>query len=227
MGAIARKRRRIDVWWIDNDSGRVALMAAYLFTRTRDWGRATIRLLTPAHGTGDAERAALETMLDEARIDAEVLTMAEPTADDLVRACADATMLLLPMRVREGKIVDPFDGDMTELVVRLPMTAGILAGAPITLHTGLDTEIAARLGEAEDAADHSSARLRALERQLEDAEAVVAEIQDRPVTNNDSVLEELDEAERKLERVHRRTLSARVRVDAAQADLERLRGDLR
>ena len=227
LSTVRRRSRRIDVWWTDNDSGRLALMAAYLFTRTREWGRATIRLLTPVEGSGASERTALEEMLDDARIDAEVFIMETPTEDDLVSAAAESTMLLLPMRIREGTIVDPFGGQMTSLVVRLPMTAGIMAGAPISLETGPDTGMATRLAEAELDADHATARLRALEQQLKRAEADVAEIQDRPVTNNDTVLEELDEAERKLERVHRRTLSARVRVDSTQAALEALREQLR
>ena len=37
--------RRIDVWWFEDDSSRLALLLAYLMTRTDGWDDAAIRVL--------------------------------------------------------------------------------------------------------------------------------------------------------------------------------------
>ncbi|HZM00274.1 MAG TPA: amino acid permease, partial [Planctomycetota bacterium] len=38
-------RRRIDVWWTGDETGRLMLLLAYMMTRSDDWNGATIRLL--------------------------------------------------------------------------------------------------------------------------------------------------------------------------------------
>ena len=48
LAAVPASERRIDVWWTDDDASRMALLLAYLFTRTHDWERAQIRILGSA-----------------------------------------------------------------------------------------------------------------------------------------------------------------------------------
>ena len=45
LEAVPVRDRRIDVWWQDDDASRLALLSAYLFTRTPDWANATIRVV--------------------------------------------------------------------------------------------------------------------------------------------------------------------------------------
>ena len=53
------QERRIDVWWWEDGSSRLALLFAYLMTRSATWDEATIRLLAPAaEGTGREAREA-------------------------------------------------------------------------------------------------------------------------------------------------------------------------
>lgn len=211
--------RRIDVWWVDSDSGRLAVLAAYLCTRNPSWRSASIRLLISADGDAIAARSAVLTVLEEARIDADVEVFDRPSGDAVVSACADASLVLVPVRVRKGTILDPLGGDMLDLAQRLPMTAAILAGAPVQLHADPETGLAVRLADAEDAVAKARERLGKLERQLETAAARVEAL--RREGSGDG----LAAAEETLEEVRRRTLSARVRVDRTQAELDELLAD--
>lgn len=42
------EERRIDVWWWDDASSRLALLFAYLMKRTETWDQAALRLVAPA-----------------------------------------------------------------------------------------------------------------------------------------------------------------------------------
>ncbi len=218
---VAAKKRRIDVWWQGDGSSRLALLTAYLATRTPEWSRATIRLIVPVNAGENVEdaRSGAEAMLQEARLTATVFIFSQPSRRHLVETCADATLVLMPMRVRGEQIIDPFGGDMTELVSHLQMTGGILAGADIDLVAAPDSGEGAVLAAAEDASDEAAQRLRALEEQLESAELEVARLTN---SGDSGETDALLEAEVHLERTRRRTLSARSRADMARSVVDGL-----
>ncbi|MGD8415052.1 MAG: amino acid permease, partial [Candidatus Latescibacterota bacterium] len=67
-------RRRIDVWYRRDATGRLSLLLAYLMTRTPDWKDAEIRLIAPLpkNKTPAQEMEAnLQAMLNEVRIEAQ------------------------------------------------------------------------------------------------------------------------------------------------------------
>ena len=109
------KDRRIDVWWEDTDSGRLGLLAAYLVTREAEWRRASIRLIVDGGADPEAVRSELMAMLDQARIDAAVHVIESFSREAVVTAAEDAALVLIPMHLRRGSIVDPLDGDMIAL----------------------------------------------------------------------------------------------------------------
>ena len=220
LKAIRPENRRIDVWWEDDDSGRLALMAAYLCTRHDQWRKASIRLISGQ--TEDEDRApALRSMLEQARIDAEVVTITDPTRDVIVSACSDAALVLIPMRLRQGEIKDPMGGDMVELASRLPMTAALHAGAPILLNTDPESGLAEQIADAEEALDEARDRLRKLERSADTAQAEI----DRLSREDDP--EALVVAEDRHAAILRRVVSAKLRVERAQAEIETLLGQPR
>jgi hypothetical protein len=215
-----RKRRNITLWWEDDDSGRLALMTAYLCTRDPEWQHATIRLVADAGQDANTTKAHLESMLESARIDSEVVTIHQPTSLDIVGVCADATLVLMPMRLRRGELLDPFGRDMIDLAVRLPMTAAIHAGASIVLDTDPASGLAASLATAERSADEAHERLRKLEHQLDEVHAEVANLRNGVGAEPAHLEEAMAEAQDRFERIHRRTLSARARVERANADVQ-------
>ncbi len=209
------KDRRIDVWWEDTDSGRLGLLAAYLVTREAEWRRASIRLIVDGGADPEAVRSELMAMLDQARIDAAVHVIEGFSREAVVTAAEDAALVLIPMHLRRGSIVDPLDGDMIALATELPMTAAFHAGSPIVLDTDPSSGIAEEIVAAEQAANDAKERLRKLEEQLDTAHNEL-EVMDVGTATEAQIAE----AEETLERIHRRTLSARARVERTSAEAE-------
>lgn len=211
------RSRRIDVWWEDTDSGRLGLLAAYLVTRESEWRHASIRLIADGGDDPETVRGDLAAMLDEARIDADVHVVDNLTHEAVVSAASDATLVLVPMHLRRGAIVDQLDGDMIELAAELPMTAAFHAGSPIVLDTDPSSGIAGEIVAAERAANDAKERLRKLEEQLDTAHSELEVMEIGTATES-----QIAEAEETLERIHRRTLSARARVERTSAEAEAL-----
>jgi amino acid transporter len=222
MTARSGRNRRIDVWWNDDDSSRLALLTAYLFTRNSEWSHATIRVLAGA-GPDDLvqRRAELATMLREARIGADVVCLVDPDQAAVVNACADAALVLVTMRIRGDETLDAFGGDLDLLLRRLPMAAAVLAGETFDLLAGPESGHHESLTEAEEALAEAQARLATLEKKLAEAsaalEAAVAAEGSDPTDN----FENLD---RQREIILRRTVKARVRVESAQAEVDAVLG---
>jgi amino acid transporter len=214
LGEMRPKARSVHVWWADNDSGRLAVMAAYLSTRHDMWRRASIRVIAAGEGDPDGTRDEIVATLHNVRIEAEVDVIDGLHHDDFVASCATAPLVLVPMRIRNGRLLDPLGGDMLDLAVRLPMTAAVLAGAPIHLDTDPETDLAAQLAVARTQAAEARQRLGRLEDQLEEAMARVDTL--RQAGSG----EELAKAEAQREEVLRRTLTARARVERTQRDLD-------
>ncbi len=220
------KERRIDVWWNgDDDTSRLALLGAYLFTRTEFWSQSKIRVISSSVDDIPPEQVAarLLAVLEAARIRAvpEVLEYADPVA--LTRACAESALVLLPMRIQRDRILGPFDAPLDDLVGSLPVTAGILAGAPIDLVAGPESGTPAQLAAAEEALDDAEARLRALEDERSRIAAEADELRTAAAGRDADLLRRLSQVEIRQARVERRALSARARVDAAKAEIAALR----
>ncbi len=205
-----RKERRIDVLWEDSDSGRLAVLAAYLCTRNEEWRSARIRLMAAPAGNPVELKEELASMLYEARIEADVTILASPSRAGLLEATSDATLVLTPMHLRKGTIVDPLETDMMELVKLLPITAAFHAGSPMVLNTDPAGGIAEELAAAEAAYEVDVERVRKLEKQLADAQTHLESLE--PDTER-SVVAEAEEA---LDRIHRRVLSARARAERSR-----------
>ena len=225
MTARSKRNRRIDVWWSDDDSSRLALLTAYLFTRTAEWSRAKIRVLAVADAGGvEARTTDLSQMLDDARIQAEVVCLVEPDQTAIVQACADAALVLVTMRIRGDDTLDALGGDLDALLQRLPMTAAVLAGESIDLLAGPDSGHHQTLAEAEEALSEAQARLATLERRLTEAMEAVDTASNSRAADDPNAAAKVEELERQREIVMRRTIKARVRVESAQADVEALTG---
>lgn len=218
------RNRRIDVWWNDDDSSRLALLAAYLFTRTPTWSRATIRVLTTASSDETTNaRNALVTLLSEARIPAQATCLVDADGHDIVRACADAAIVILPMRIHRDETLGPLGEDLDALFRRLPLTAAVLAAHPVDLLAGPESGHHVTLAEAEDAVEEAESRLRTLERRLSTIDRDLMAAREGLVDGDvDEIIEDLA---RERQTAMRRTLKARARVEMARSELEELIAD--
>jgi hypothetical protein len=129
MQEIPNEKRRIDVWWFDDESSRLALLLAYLMTRDDGWDEATIRvLISAAPDQEEHARAGLERRLEESRIVALAESVADPDAEAVVSRCRDAALVFLPLRLPGMRLVDPFGFGLDGLLKGLPVVA-LVAGA--------------------------------------------------------------------------------------------------
>jgi len=124
----------IDVWWQNDATGRLMLLMAYLMTRSELWEDAKIRLL--AIGSRQSEDLTIDSlhqMLEEVRIEAEPEIIENADADDIVEYSADASLVFLPFRLKENRVVDPFGNPMEDSLFLLPVVAMVMAAKDIEL----------------------------------------------------------------------------------------------
>ncbi len=128
------EERRIDVWWWDDVSSRLALLLAYLMKRTETWDQAALRLLAPASAKSEARvRKAVEELLQEARIDAEVEVVVGADDHAMVERSEQVDVVFLPFRVQGMQVLDPFGEPADTLLAELPLVAMVAAGEEIRL----------------------------------------------------------------------------------------------
>ena len=218
-----RKNRRIDVWWFDDASSRLALLLAYLMTRTEDWDEAEIRLCV-AVGEGAAESAVEDArqMLDDIRIEADVLPVESVDAEAIVRDSADATIVLCPFRVRHGMPCDRWGGAIEPLVSRLPVIALVIAGEELDLSGDPDAGEAAIQAADQDRLDSDLRRAELLEVRAAEiataAEKEIAILESTAVGGGGDLTTEQREAKiaelrGQVQEASRRAIKARARIN--------------
>ena len=215
---LPRTERTIDVWWQDDDSSRLALLSAYLFTRTREWSRARIRLLAPLPVDTDvaASTDALRSMLDAARISAEIVCLTNPTIGEVATTSGLSSFVMVPCVLHQGSFVGPFGLDTAVLLNSLPTTAVFIAGSTVDLTAGPETEQSIKLRAAEELVQVAENRLRTLQRQWERLEAEV----ELRIDGSGWEADDISAAEQRLRTVGRRILKTQAKLDSAKADVE-------
>jgi amino acid transporter len=222
MESVTAKHRRIDVWWKGDDSSRLALLMAYLVTRTEDWSRCKIRVVTVAGPDDDRAQLAthLEQMLDEVRISASTHIIEVATQESVAAVCADASLVMVPARLHRNEILDPLDADLYTLLEQLPLSAIVVAANPVDLVAGPESGGHSAITAAEERVEATEARLKRLEQQLTKVDGQVAELRaEVEHDGSDEAEARLDAAEAKQAMFSRRVLKARAAHDSAKRDL--------
>ncbi len=223
MAAQPARDRRIDVWWSDDDSSRLALLTAYLFTRTPQWSRAGIRVLAATSDDAiDETESQLAAMLNEARIAAEPVAVIDGDHDAVVATSADASLVFVPLRIRRDEILDAEGNDLDALLQQLPLAAGFLAGATVDLTAGPESGLYLTRAQAEARVEEAEARVKTLEHQLAAVDEEIAAHSAGSPPGDPDADERLATLERRRETVRRRTLKAEARAESALAELEAL-----
>ena len=138
--------RRIDVWWFGGDSSRLALLFAYLMTRTDDWDDATIRVVAPSPAdTTLKTESNLQRRLEELRINATVRIVTADDGPTMYQQSADASFVLLPLRLEGMNTLHPAGGPVHELFDVLPVVAMVAASGDVELTP--DEDVTSPTGE--------------------------------------------------------------------------------
>lgn len=162
-------------------------------------------------------------MLDEARIPGEAEVLVGMDRRTVVRECAETTLVFVPARVRRDEILDPHGDDIYETLSGLPMAAAVIAGAPVDLTAGPESEHHWELSAAEERVEAAEARLKRLEAELVKVVGDVGELRVRAERNGGPDVDaQLEAAEARHTEVARRTLKAQVILDTARKELEDL-----
>jgi amino acid transporter len=224
--------RRIDVWWRGDASSRLLLLLAYLMTRTADWEGARIRFLGICCAGESSETAeALQRTLDEARIEAEAVLVEDAGPGDVAVRSADASLVLLPFRLRGSQPLGPFDGSLDDLLAPLPVTALVLAAEDIDLDAEPEEGTAAdaarvldALGDAERLAELTANDAEKVEvaviRMREELEAATAQPADSEAI--DGLTVQLRELEVQAEKARRRAARIAARAGIARQEAQAL-----
>ncbi len=135
--ATPEHERRIDVWWKGDDTSRLCLLTAHLMTRSEGWEEASIRVRAISTEKSDRERAlaSIREMLADVRIQAQPDIVEFKGPPSLLEHSADATVVFLPLRVRNNRLSGPLGLPLAGVMDALPLTALVVAGDDISLHT--------------------------------------------------------------------------------------------
>ncbi|MBT8191792.1 MAG: amino acid permease [Acidimicrobiia bacterium] len=227
LEGVAPSDRRIDVWIEpEGDSSRLALLAAYLFTRTSDWRRATIRAIgEPPADDEEAAVRSLQDRVDSARIPATVKVVPVVDTASILRESEGAAMVFLPMRLRLDGYMGPYESELDRLVGGLPMTASVLAAQSFDLNAAPESGAPAVLAAAEEQVARADQRLAALQRDLTDAEKRVEEhTRWAEATLTEEAMSARDQAAARVAELRRRVLSATARLERARSELAVVEG---
>jgi len=172
--------RRIDVWWWGDATARLMLLLAYLVTRSSAWEGAKIRIV--AVGSKDRLQNTVEDlkkMLEEVRIEAEAQVVEEADADAVADESSDASLVFLPLRIRNNQPLDPFGGSLDETLFQLPVTALVMAAEDIDLDAEPEEGRAAEMASARDSLSNAQKRVHEAEKVFAKAATVVETIKEK------------------------------------------------
>lgn len=165
--------RVIDIWWRADKTGQMMVLLAYLMTRSEEWSNATIRVLIPVHNeSADSHLEEVKSIFSAARIEAETEVVVDADSHSIVTHSASASIVFFQFGIRQGRIVDTFGNDVSDILSELPMVVMSMAAQDVDLDAQPDEGSAAQSAALLDRV--SDARKRALSAQQQAEEAAAA-----------------------------------------------------
>ncbi len=221
----------IDVWWSNDATSRLMLLFAYLVTRTPNWEDSRIRVITTGTGRNVAQtNRELQELLDAYRIEAEPVIVPDNSLETTLTYASKATLVFLPFRIRNFKILDASGNPLTRLLPKLPLTALFMAAEDIDLTAEPDSGAAGDLAAATDTLSAMEKRVRLAEKEAhrcrEAADKITARLSklERTDERRDQLIKEADEAIHQLDQAQRKVARAKAKADEAGRHLLQLTG---
>ncbi len=232
MEALAKlkpRKRRIDVWYGDDATGRLMLLLCHLMTRHVEWEDAHLRLLTPVPAGQDAAdiQQRLRARLKEIRIEAEVVVVEKADRDHVLARSRDAAIVFLPFRLVDEVPTCNYAATLDDLLAGLPTTALVLAAQDIHLDAEPESGQAAEIASKHDAAEQAVLRAERLERDAEKLARQALEAREKVgaaklARKDPERIAELEAAAAELEEeaadVRRRALKARAKAEDTERE---------
>lgn len=118
--------KRIDIWWRGQANGSLMLILAHLMTRNWEWARTRIRVmrLVPDEAAAADAKTHMQTLVDAARIDAEVATVvSDRSFPQLFRELSqDAALIFLGFQPVPESEAESFFMNQSNLLTAMPTT---------------------------------------------------------------------------------------------------------
>ena len=217
-----RAELAIDVWWRDDASSRLSLLLAYLMTRRDPWMDAKIRILAPAGETGrDARLDDLRAMLDEVRISAEVILVADTRLETVQRESDASSLAFFPARLRDTALCDPDGEPILAVPEGGPPIAFVQAVKDIVLDSQPDEGPQAEAAKEQDALERLQQRAEQLRAEVEARRADAKELAEQLEAGRTSgasedeistLEEQLAKVNQEADEVERRAIKAEAQV---------------
>lgn len=223
--------RRIDVWWSGDATSRLMLLLAYLIKRDAAWEGALIRVLAvPRHSTAEGPGdEALEQLLDDVRIDAQIEFVENNTVETIGARSGDAALVFIPFRLRGNQMMGFSQEPLEELLKPLSVVALVLAAEDIDLDAEPEEGKAAEMAEAADDLEDAQKRVDMAQKDEAQAkaelEALMGQLNQVKSEGKDRVLiSELEAAitaaQGRAEKALRKSGKARARLERAEKAAE-------
>ena len=229
-------KRRIDVWWQDDATGNLMLLLAYLITRNEEWEGAAIRVLA-ARDDSHVESPTEETLqqrLEEVRIDAVPLVVDNSDAATVIATSRDASLVFLPLRLRDLTSISAFGSSPEALFSQLPLAALVLAAETIELDAEPEEGEAAERANALDALSDAEKKAEKARKETEKTAVTAQALTDKlnkvqasiTMQENESALvdlmAEIRAVEKELEAKKRRLAKEKAEAENAAREAEAL-----
>jgi hypothetical protein len=224
-------KNRIDVWWRGDATSRMMLLFAYLMTRSEPWDEATIRVLAINYENDSPDNIEdLADTLNEVRIEAEPKIILETDIQKITEISTDASMIFLPFRFLNNRIIGPVDVRVEELLPRLPIVALVLSAEDIDLQAEPEDGTAGEMAAARDAQDDADKKAKETQKDAENARSVAEAAKEKIGVFNETEASddkseelarlegEVKKAEMEAEKAFRRAAKAEAKAtDAAKS----------
>ena len=219
----------IDVWWDDNATGNFMLLIAYLVSRNTFFEKSLIRMIARGGGRDAAEVAEqLKKQMEDVRIDAEPIIVQDFDHETIVEASSRSSMVFMPFGLRDHHLVDAAGGSLFRLLPKLPLTVLMRAAQDIDLEAEPDDGYLGDLAAASDALERAKKTYRAAYKQAErlkaEADGFTLKLSklEPDAENRTKLIAESDKAIKAYEEGYRKAAKARVKVESAVKELEKM-----
>ena len=234
----ADTERRIDIWYEQDANGSLMLMLGHLMTRHPFWEESVLRVLVRAVDSDPGEvKEAMEQELEQVRIAADVVVVDDKGTEALTECSRSAGLVLLPVELKKGQLVDRSGSPVEELLKRLPLVAMVLAAQDIQLDAEPEAGEAGLLAEAEDAYNAAVQRVKNADKEYKEAKMAFAEnlkefiaarqSKDLPEEELSRLHKKFEQAETELDKAARYSAKAEARAEQELQKLEQLKKKIR
>ena len=226
LDSVSSGDRVIDIWWRADKTGQMMVLLAYLMTRSDEWHDAKIRVLVPVDQTdADAHLKEVKAVLAAARIEADTELVVDAGSESIVTRSTNASIVFFQFGIRDGRIVDAFDNDVSQILPRLPMVVMSMAAQDVDLDAQPDEGSAAQSAAILDRVSDAQRRADRAHHQAADAadaaRRAVSALADAASEGVDQqtiekLRDELEDAQEEAQKAARRAVVISGRREAAE-----------